>query len=435
MKWYVVLGLLIVAALILQMGLLVYALTVLLAILLLSRYLANQGIENLSVERDIVGEAAQVGDALTIRVTVTNRGKLPLPWVLIEDVLPPKALLQRPPRLKVEGRRIRIATLGGGKTTTLRFEIEFRMRGYYQIGPVLLETGDLFGFYRRYRIGAAPHFVLIVPRPVPMRGYDLASRPPIGEIRLLHKLYEDPTRIAGVRLYQMGDPLNRVHWRATARTLTLHSKVYEPSTLAGGTIVLDLHRESYPSRGEPFRSELAVTAAASLADALCRINQQVGLITNGRDGAARIRLEGWEGDYRTRRAARQTAVQEQPSDRLQPLVVETRRGPEQLQRILETLGRAELTDGLRFADLVLETTHRMPRDATVIAVLGAVPPETALCLGNLRRQGFAVTAILVPLDDKLREIAYARLLQEGIDIRHVKDEAELSQLCDRLLVH
>lgn len=435
MKWYVVLGLLIVAALILQMGLLVYALTVLLAILLLSRYLANQGIENLSVEREIVGDAAQVGDVLTVRVTVTNRGKLPCPWVLVEDLLPPRALLQRPPRLKIEGRRIRIAMLGGGKATTLRFEIEFRMRGYYQIGPVLLETGDLFGFYRRYRIGAAPHFILIVPKPVPMRGYDLASRRPIGEIRLLHKLYEDPTRIAGVRLYQRGDPLNRVHWRATARTRTLHSKVYEPSTLAGGTLVLDLHRESYSSRGEPYRSELAVTTAASLANTLCQLNQQVGLITNGRDGAERIRLEGWEGDYRTRRAARHEAVQEQPSDRLQPLVVETRRSPEQLQRILETLGRVELTDGLRFADLVLETSHRMPRDATVIAVLGAVSPETALCLGNLRRQGFAVTAILVLFDDKSREIAFARLLQEGIDVRHVKDEGELSRLCERQLVH
>ncbi|MCS6975449.1 MAG: DUF58 domain-containing protein [Gemmatales bacterium] len=435
MRWYVVLGLLIVAALVLQMGLLVYALSVLLAILLLSRYLANHGIENLHVERQCVGESARVGDVLTVRVTVTNRGKLPLPWVLIEDVLPPKAILQRPPRLKVEGRRIRIAMLSSGKTTTLRYEITFAMRGYYQIGPVLLETGDLFGFYRRYRIGAAPHFVLVVPKPVPMSGYDLASRRPIGEIRLLHKLYEDPTRIAGVRLYQTGDPLNRVHWRATARTMTLHSKVYEPSTIAGGTIVLDLHRDAYPARGEPYRSELAVTAAASLANTLCQLNQQVGLITNGRDAAERIRLEGWEGDYRTRRAARQEAVEEQTSDRLQPLVVETRRSAEQLQRILETLGRVELTDGLRFPDLVFETSHRMPRDATVIAVLGSVPPEIALTLGNLCRQGYAVTAILVLFEDKAREVALARLLQEGVEVRHFQNEEELSRLCERVLIH
>jgi len=51
------------------------------------------------------------------------------------------------------------------------------------------------------------------------------------------------------------------------------------------------------------------------------------------------------------------------SDRLRPVVVETRRGPEQLVRILETLARVELTDGLPLADLIGETASRMPRDA------------------------------------------------------------------------
>ena len=46
--------------------------------------------------------------------------------------------------------------------------------------------------------------------------YDPAGRP-IGDVRMTHKLFEDPTRIAGVREYQYGDPLSRVHWKATAR--------------------------------------------------------------------------------------------------------------------------------------------------------------------------------------------------------------------------
>jgi hypothetical protein len=53
---------------------------------------------------------------------------------------------------------------------------------------------------------------------VALEGYNLSSRRPIGEIRLAHRLFEDPTRMAGVRPYQQGDPLNRIHWRATART-------------------------------------------------------------------------------------------------------------------------------------------------------------------------------------------------------------------------
>src|SRR5437660_7374531 len=151
------------------------------------------------------------------------------------------------------------------------------MRGYYQIGPMVMESGDLFGLHRRYCVDAEPHYLLVYPRTVPLEGYDLASRRPIGDVRLVHRLYEDPTRIVGIRPYEAGDPLNRVHWRATARTGQLHSKVYDPSTMAGAMLLLDLHHAGYPARGEPRRSDLAVTTAVSLANAVALLSQQVGL--------------------------------------------------------------------------------------------------------------------------------------------------------------
>src|SRR6185437_13283705 len=208
-----------------------------------------------------------------------------------------------------------------------------------------------------------------------------------------HRLFEEPTRIAGVRQYQPGDALNRINWRATARTGILHSKIYEPSTIAGATILLGFHRDDYPPSNEPLRSELAVATAASIANEIYLMGQQVGLVTNGRDAADRIRQEGWSHDYRTRAAAQKGVNMVEHSERLRPVTVPTRHGPDQLWRILETLARVELTDGLSFAQLVVETTSRLPRDATVVAVLAAVSPETALALGSLRRRGHAVVAV------------------------------------------
>ena len=164
-------------------------------------------------------------------------------------------------------------------------------RGYHQIGPLVVETGDLFGLHRRYRVLTSPHFLLVYPEVVPLEGFELASRRPIGEVRISHRLYEDPTRIAGVRRYEAGDPLNRIHWRATARTGQFHQKIYEPSCIVGATLVLDFHQAAFDPHHEPYRSELAVTAAASLANAVYEMDQQIGLVTNGRDAADRIREE------------------------------------------------------------------------------------------------------------------------------------------------
>ena len=433
MRWFLGVLLLLLAALVLESGLLAYAMYVLLGLLVVSRYLARNWIGHLTAERAFDRETAEIGETVPVTVTVHNTGWLPVPWVLLEDLLPKKALSPSNPRLKVKGKRLQISRLGGRGEAAVKYRLKVGMRGYYQIGPLVMEGGDLFGLHRRYRVGAEPHYLLVYPKVVPLEGYDLASRRPVGEVQLSHRLYEDPTRITGVREYQAGDPMNRVHWRATARTGILHCKVYEPSTLAGATVVLDFHEAGYPARGEPHRSELAVTAAVSLAHAVYLMGQQVGLVTNGRDAADRIRLEGWEGDFRTRQAARQGAAMSERNDRLQPLLVPTGRGVESFQQIRETLARVELTDGLTFAELIVEAAARLPRDATVVALLPAVPTQTALALGNLRRRGFAVTVVLILIEEGGVEAAYGRLLAEGIrDVRHLPGEAELPELCRKV---
>jgi uncharacterized protein (DUF58 family) len=442
MKWVLAVVAILLAALILESGLLAYSMYILLALLLLTRWMARSWIAGLSAERSVVhvgegeqeeradGLALEMGERVAVHVIVRNTGGLGVPWVLLEDTLPTGALQVMAPKLKVRGKRVQIVMLRARGETEMKYQIECLKRGYYQVGPLVLETGDLFGLHRRFRVLAEPKFVLVYPRIVPLVGYDLASRRPIGEVRISNRLYEDPTRIAGVRPYELGDPLNRIHWRATARTGALHSKIHEPSTLAGITVLLDFHAAGYHARGEPVRSELAVTAALSLANAVFLMGQQVGLVTNARDAVERIKTEGWDTDPRTRAAARETAASQGESRRLEPLVVETRRGADQVQRIRELLARAELTDGLTFAQLLVETAHRLPRDATALAVLPTVSVETALSLGNLRRRGFAVAAVLVGLDEDGLEKAYARLIGEGIrDLRHLTSEEALPDLC------
>jgi uncharacterized protein (DUF58 family) len=120
------------------------------------------------------------------------------------------------------------------------------------------------------------------------------------------------------------------------------------------------------------------------------------------------------------------------NERLEPVVVETRRGAEHLQRIRETLARLELTDGITFAGLVIEMAGRLPRDATLVALLGEVSVETAAALGTLRRAGFALTAVLICMDEHTLEKAHGRLLGEGVrDVRHLAREEALPTLCQQ----
>lgn len=444
MRWYIGVALLLLAALVIDSGLLAYATYVLFALLILSRALASGWMGGLratrvcilvkedSTEKQIQGQDihVEIGDVIIIRIHIENEGLLPVPWVLLEDMLPAAAVDSRNPHLQVKGRRTQVVMIGSKGKYILRYQLECRKRGCYQLGPLVMENGDLWGLHRRYKLVTQPEYLLVYPKIVPLEDYEIASKRPIGDVTITHRIYEDPTRIAGVRAYEPGDPMNRVHWGATARTGELHCKITEPSMLTGATIVLSFHEEEYHSRGEPFRSELAVTTASSLANAVLETGQQVGLVTNGRDAADRLRLETWEAEHATRSAAHQSTEMLQDSDRLRPMVVETRRGAEQLQHIREVLARAELTDGLTFAQLLEETLGRIPRDATLLVVLGNVSLQSALTLGSLRRRGFAIAVVLIRLDDERLEKAYAHLIAEGIrDVRHLRSEDELPALC------
>lgn len=435
MKWVLGTVALLILGLVFKLGLLVYAMYALLGVLFVSRYLAWAWTGHFSASRECDKDSAQIGESAKVTVTVLNSGRLRVPWLLLEDSLPLDALRQHPPRLQLDGKTLFLTQMPAGSQKSFTYQVRFLMRGYYQFGPLLLESGDLFGLHRRYRVVSAPHCVLVYPKVIPLEGYDIASRRPIGEVRISHRLFEDPTRIAGVRPYQLGDPFNRIHWPATARTGQLHSKVYDPSCIAGATILLDFHASILKLKNPHYRIELAVTTAASLANAVYQLGEQVGLVTNGRDAAERTRYEGWHEEFRTRTTAKAKAAALNRSERLQPLLVETRRGAAQLERILETLARLELTDGFTFAQVLTESASRLPRDATVIAILPEVTEQAALALGNLRRSGYAVTAVLV-LFGETEYYDWAeppdwahRLMAEGIDFRRVDDEASLASLC------
>lgn len=432
MRWFLIALFLIGLAIALQAGLVAFAGYVLLGVYLLSRYLARRWAEDLAAERKCDSAPREVGESVEVVVTLRNTGSLPILWVLVEDMLPERAL-RKPTRLSVKGKRIHVVNLRAKQTKPIKYKVTFELRGYYPIGPTMLETGDVFGLHRRHRVIGEPVYIMVYPKVLPLPKYDFASQRPIGEVRMQNRLFEDVTRTAGVRQYQAGDPLSRIHWRATARTGELHSRIFEPTSLAGATILIDFHTAGYHSRGEPHRSELAVTAASSIAYAISVLNQQLGFVSNGRDAVDRIREEALEKhgerEFETRDAARSGYDLLEDSDRIQPVRVDTRRGIDQFQKIREALARLELSDGLNFAQLVLEMAGRMPRDATLIAILPRVPVDTAIALGMLRRQGFAITAILIGLDESERIDAHGRLLAETIrDTRFVNTEAELMNL-------
>src|SRR3954469_15102724 len=87
MKWWIgSVGLLLVGF-IFKLGLLVYAIYILVGILLVSRYLSRTWIQGVVSTRRCSHQTAEISEKVTVEVSLENNGGLTIPWMLCEDFL------------------------------------------------------------------------------------------------------------------------------------------------------------------------------------------------------------------------------------------------------------------------------------------------------------------------------------------------------------
>jgi len=246
-------------------------------------------------------------------------------------------------------------------------------------------------------------------------------------VRVERRIFEDPSRLHGVRAFQPGDKLSRVHWRATARTGELQTKVYEPSAMIGAMLCCDLYEPAYEGSDVFRRSELAVSAAASLAVYIAACHQQIGLLSNGRDAADRARYEPIQFEARTLVQARRLAEMRERSNRLRPCEVPVGRGEVMLRRLLDATARIELSDFQPVAAMLLREYPRLPRDVVYLVITPRLERGLVEALAAMRKSGFAASVIRIDHTDPAPALKGA-LLGVGVKVFDIARPAQLRDL-------
>jgi uncharacterized protein (DUF58 family) len=175
-----------------------HVLYVLLAVALLTRLWTRHVAGKLELEREFE-ERALHGEHLRITLKLHNRGMLPIPWLRLHDRLP--VALQTAANLD------RVVSLGPGETLDVAYDTVCRQRGWYELGPVSVELGDVLGVNLIRRELSTAKRLIVYPRVLPINRLGLPSRTPFGDVRTHMPLYEDPSRVTGVRDYVPGDSM------------------------------------------------------------------------------------------------------------------------------------------------------------------------------------------------------------------------------------
>ncbi len=226
------------------------------------------------------------GEHIELKFELINRKLLPLPWIQLNDEIP----LSFSPDVPLEpgsrpgfGFLSKSAAILWYTKASWKERLCCRKRGYYQLGPIRLTSGDIFGFYPRCVTQPIIDHVVVYPKIFHIANLTIPSLYPIGETTAARRIFEDPIRVSGIRDYTPQDSLRYIHWKATARRQELQIKVFEPTTTSKGAIFLaiDSFRAENENEGSSEEElELSISVAASLASHLIEHHSAVGLFVN-----------------------------------------------------------------------------------------------------------------------------------------------------------
>src|SRR5690606_33993202 len=120
----------------------------------------------------------------------------------------------------------------------------------------------------------------------------------------------------------------------------------------------------------------------------------IGLLSNGRDAADRIRTEGFDSDFRTRQAAQRSVVMRPDDDRLRPVIEPADRGPIHYQQLRRVLARLELSDGIGIGETLIGAQQRLAHDTTLIVVVPRCQPQLSALLIGMKRRGWGIAVVI-----------------------------------------
>ena len=236
-----------------------------------------------SVEVDVRFVPARVfaGEPIELRVRITNGKRLPLPIVRVTVPLPEGLIPDRGASgSSLRGFR-RTVSVPGRSEVIVRFPIAASRRGEYHVGRMSVELADPFDLAPVGRDFGPDADVLVMPDPTIRVPVEVLRRLPFGVPTRAAQMFEERERFAGVRPYEPGDPLNRIHWRLTGHAGTLQTKLFEPTRSADVLLALDL------AIGEPFWDSIypavaedVISWAAFLGRRAMVGGWRVGLVAN-----------------------------------------------------------------------------------------------------------------------------------------------------------
>src|SRR6476660_4953379 len=316
-----------------------------------SYVLVRLGLSDLEAGYAVSQLHGHVGDQMRVTYTLRNTSRVPKLWLEIHN-----------PTTLPGGLPGRAITLGGRAERSWLIRAPLSRRGHFRVEPLHIRTGDPFGFFEASATVGQGISIVVYQRIEPLPRWRLPAAALEGSHASPVRTLQTTPMATSVRPYAPGDAMNRIHWKTTARHGEIQVKEFDLEQTADAWIILDLQRGIQTGRGDESTVEVAIRAAASIADRALQENRAVGMTVNvGRTAFL-------------------------PPDR----------GCRQHLKIMQLLEAVEADGSSPLVETLITTVGRLRRGMTAVIITASLDPAWVRPLASLRTRG--VACVVVTLD-------------------------------------
>lgn len=364
-------------------------------------YLASNGHYEVRMAYD--QEDYVAGEDVSVTLTLEQRRGLPLFWLVVEQVWVNETRgSQRTYRQLVVPLFRRIF-----KTT---YKVSGVQRGVHRCPHIKLYTGDVFGLFGREKTivlygandmdGVSEISASFVVYPQPLTIAPHIAHELYGSVMSSRPTWLDTQQFNSIRDYANGDPLNRIHWKSSARMNELKTRENEKREDIKVLVMLDTSRASYAAKQPISSFEKCVQVTASFMHLTHQQGIEGNLICSN--------------DWNFRREAHDPHDQHDPHNPHAPLDPHDQHDPRDnrvthfamsLEEANALLARVRAEGEVPFSKVVLHEVER-------IAANTANTMMAANTMNTMNTMLFCVTA---QLDDQLYDALY-HLRSRGIRV-------------------
>ena len=338
-----------------------------------SYVLTRLGLSDLEAGYAVNQLSGHVGDRLRVTYTLRNTSRVPKFWLEVHN-----------PTSLPAGLPGRAMSLGPRSERSWLVRTPLTRRGHFRVEPLQIRTGDPFGFFESSAAVGTGVTVVVYPRIEALPLWKLPAANVDGSHAMPERTLQTSPLATTVRPWAPGDAFNRIHWKSTARHGDIQVKEFDLEQTADVWIVLDLDRSAQVGRGDESTVEVAIRAAASVADKAIQENRAVGLTVNAH------------------------RLAQLPPDR----------GGRQHLKIMQLLAAVDGDGSTTLSEALVATVPRIRRGMTAVVVTPSLERGWVKPLAALRARGVGCVVISFDIADFER---FAR--DEDLRLRGLPSEA------------